>query len=304
MRRWWALVAGAAVALAVGGCTKPAGVDGDLTNQWPAFAKAQTPVPVVGACYPREFDPTWYGDFDSAVDCANASHQTETVFVGALTGADADRSAPPLAGSASRKAAYTRCQQAANDYLGDAWQTGKVVLGLVLPDDKAWTGGARWYRCDVIHFQDSDYNTVATTGSVKDGLRGARPVAVTCLIVTDDGKNSVTKTDDADCDKPHNGEFAGIYQAPDGAWPADENARRKLANNGCEAIVAHFLGYTGDQAISNYLGWMAQGFDENQWNLGDRSERCFALAFNGKSVNGARIIGSVKGLRGGAPRKA
>jgi len=304
MRRWWALVAMAAVALALGGCARPAGVDGDLTNGWPAFARAQTPIPDAGVCYPREYDPTWYGDFDSAVDCKSETHQTETVFVGALTGADADRTAPPLAGSAARKAAYTRCQQAANDYLGDDWQSAKVDLGLVLPDDKAWTGGARWYRCDAIHFQDSDYNTVATSGSVKDGLRGSRPLAVTCLTVTDDGKNAVTKTDDADCDKPHNGEFAGIYRAADGAWPADENARRKLANNGCEAIVAHFLGYSGDQAISNYLGWMAQGFNEDQWNLGDRSERCFALAFNGKSVNGARIIGSVKGLRGGAPKKA
>ena len=127
---------------------------------------------------------------------------------------------------------------------------------------------------------------------------------MTCLIVSDDGKNSVTKTDDADCDKPHNGEYAGLYRAPDGAWPADQDARRKLANNGCESIVAHFLGYPGDQAISNYLGWMAQGFNEDQWNLGDRAERCFVLAFNGKSVNGARIVGSVKGLRGGAPKKA
>ena len=56
MRRWWALVAIAAAALAMGGCGNPAGVDGDLTNAWPAFAKAQTPTPVVGACYPQEYD--------------------------------------------------------------------------------------------------------------------------------------------------------------------------------------------------------------------------------------------------------
>jgi hypothetical protein len=49
---------------------------------------------------------------------------------------------------------------------------------------------------------------------------------------------------------------------------------------------------------------MAVGFSEDQWNLGDRSERCYALAFNGTSVNGARIVGSVKGLKDGAPRKA
>jgi hypothetical protein len=304
MRRGWALAAGAVVALALGGCGKPAGVDGDLTNAWPALPKAKTPVPVVGACYPKEYDPTWYGDFDSAVDCKTVGHQTETVFVGSFTGADADRSAPPLAGSAARKTAYGQCQQSATDYLGGDWQSAKVEVGLILPDDKAWTGGARWYRCDVIQFKDSEYNTVATDGSVKDGLRGSRPLAVTCLIVTDNGKGNVTKTEDAACDKPHNGEFAGLYAAPDGPWPANQDTRHKLASDGCEAIVAHFLGFSGNKALSRYLGWMDVGFDEDQWNLGDRTERCFALAFNGDSVNGVRIIGSVKGLRDGAPKKA
>jgi hypothetical protein len=292
------------VALALAGCGAPAGTDGDLTNGWPALDKAKTPVPVVGACYPTEYDPTWRGDFDNAVDCKTGSHQTETVYVGTFTGSDADRGTPPLAGSPGRKTAYSACQQAANDYLGGDWQAAKVDLGLVVPDDKAWTGGARWYRCDMIHFKDSNYDVVATDGSVKDGLRGSHPLQVTCLIVTDDGKNAVTKTEDADCDSPHNGEYAGIYRAPDGPWPADKDARRKLANTGCEAIVAHFLGFSGDQALTKYLGWMAVGFSQDQWNLGDRSERCFALAFNGATANGARILGSVKGLRDGAPRKA
>ncbi len=303
MRRWWAWGVAGAVALALSGCGKPAGVDGDLTNAWPAFEKAKTPVPVVGACYPDEYDSTWHGDFDSAVDCKVASHQTETVYVGTFTAADADRSAPPLAGSSSRKAAYSQCQKAATEYLGGEWQSGKVFLGLVLPDDKAWAGGARWYRCDVTAFKDSNLDIVATTGSVKDGLRGSRPLGLTCLIVTDDGKNSLTKTEDADCAQPHNGEFAGIYAAPDGPYQANQETRRKLANTGCESIVAHFLGFPGDQALSRYIGWMALGFDEDQWNLGDRTERCYALAFNGNTVNGARVVGSVKGIKDGAPKK-
>src|SRR5262249_22492699 len=130
--------------------------------------------------------------------------------------ADADRSAPPLAGSASRRAAYDECQKAGTDYLGGAWQGAKVDLGLVLPDDKAWTGGAPGYRCDLIQYQDSNYETGATSGSAQDGLRGPRPLAVTCLTVTDDGKKSVTRTEDVDCDKPHNAEFAGLFTAPDG----------------------------------------------------------------------------------------
>src|SRR2546430_3892555 len=156
MRRGWALaVLGAVAVLGLAGCGKPAGIDGDLTNSWPAFEKAKTPVPVVGACYPTEYDPTWVGDFSKAVECKTASHQTETVFVGAFTGADADRSGPPLAGSAARKTAFAQCQKAANDYIGGDWQSAKVDIGLVLPDDKAWTGGAPRYRCGARQVKDN-----------------------------------------------------------------------------------------------------------------------------------------------------
>src|SRR5947207_2568115 len=141
-------VVGLAAVAALAACSPvPGGVDGDLTNGWPAFPKASTPLPKVGVCYPTDFNETWYGDFSAANDCTKDSHQTETVYVGAFTGADADRSAPPLAGSAARRAAYDQCQQAGTDHLGGPWQGAKVDLGLVLPDDKAWTGGARWYRC-------------------------------------------------------------------------------------------------------------------------------------------------------------
>jgi hypothetical protein len=299
----------AAVALAIGatltlsGCGRPAGVDGDLTNGWAPLPKATTPTPVVGACYPTEYNETWYGDFSGAVDCAKASHQIETVWVGTFTGPDAQRSAPPLAGSPARRTAYEQCQQAGSDYLGGGWQGAKVDLGLVLPDDKAWTGGARWYRCDLIQFKDSSFDTVNTDGTAKDGLRGAKPLGITCLLVTDDGKGAVTKTEDIDCARPHNGEFVGLYTAPDTPWPADAHARGKLASNGCEALVAHYLGFPGNQALSRYVGWMSTGFYEEQWKLGDRTERCFALAFGGRSVNGVRIVGSVQGLKGTAPRK-
>lgn len=303
-----AVVALAGVALAgvaLAGCgTRPRGVDGDLTNAWAAFPKATTPVPKVGVCYPTDFNETWYGDFSSANDCTKDSHQTETVYVGTFTGADADRSAPPLAGSTARRAAYDECQKAGTDYLGGPWQSAKVDLGLVLPDDKAWTGGARWYRCDLIQYQDSDYETVQTTGSAKDGLQGTRPLAVTCLIFTDDGKKSVTGTEDVDCAKPHNGEFAGLFTAPDRPWQADKEARRKIAADGCSAVVAHFLGYPGNIPYSNYLATSWTSFVQEQWSLGDRTVRCFALAFNGTSANNQRIVGSVKGLKGGAPRKA
>ncbi len=301
-RAGWVLAVAALLALA--GCARSTGVDADLIDDWPAFAKATTPVPVAGACYPTAFNETWFGDFSAAVDCVKNPHEIETVYVGSFSGADADRSGPPLAGSAARRSAYDQCRKAGSDYLGGPWQGAKIDLGLVLPDDKAWTGGARWYRCDAIQYLDSNYDTVSKNGSVKDGLRGAKPLAVTCLVVTDDGKSTITKTEDIGCDKPHNGEFIGLYTAPDKPWPADKNARSTIAQTGCEKMLGQFLGYGDSKPFSNYVGWWPGGFAEEQWNLGDRTERCFALAFNGHSVNGARVVGSMRGLKSAAPRKA
>ena len=107
MRRGWAVVLAVGAVLALTGCGLPAGTDGDLTNGWPAFPKAVTPVPVVGTCYPTEYNETWYTDFSNAVPCSGA-HQTETVHVGTFTGADAGRSSPPLGGSLSRRTAYDK----------------------------------------------------------------------------------------------------------------------------------------------------------------------------------------------------
>jgi len=305
MRRRWAVVLAVCSVLVLAGCGKPAGTDGDLINGWPAFPQAVTPVPAVGACYPTEYNETWYTDFSSAVPCSS-SHQTETVYVGAFTGADADRSSPPLGGSPSVRAAYQQCQQAGVDYLGGDWHAAKVELGLVLPDDKAWTGGARWYRCDVTRFQDANFDSVESGGgSAKDGLRGAKPLAVNCLVLTDDGKGKIKKTDDVTCDKPHNAEFIGLYTAPDAAWQPDDKARGKIEDAGCEGVLSTFLGYGGAKPYSNYVGWWSWGFLEDQWKLGDRTERCWAVALtgNGLSVNGVRVVGSMRGLRSGAPKR-
>jgi hypothetical protein len=302
MQRAWRLaLVGTAFAVLVAGCGKSTGVDNDLTNAWPVFDKAVTPVPKVGACYGQRLDTTWYGDFSDAVDCST-SHQTETVFVGSFTGTEAGRSTPPLAGTPARADAYGQCQKAASDYLGDDWHIAMAVLGLVLPDDKAWTGGARWFRCDMVQFSDSKYESVRTNGSVKGGLQGSRPLAVTCLSLTDDGKNSVTGWKDAPCDQPHNGEYAGLYTASARAWP-DKDPAQKLASSGCEGVVAHFLGFSGNQPTSNYVGWTYDTFDQDQWNLGDRTVRCYVLAFNGNSINGAKVVGSMRGIRDGKPRQ-
>jgi Septum formation len=304
MRRAWRVaLVGAALAVLAAGCAKPTGTDNDLTNAWPAFDKAVTPTPKVGACYSDKLDTTWYADdFSGAVDCSG-SHQTETVFVGTFSGTEAGRSSPPLAGTPSRAEAYGQCMKAANDYLGDDWHNAKVVLGLVLPSDKAWTGGARWYRCDVVAFDDFGLETVRGVGSVKGGLQGSRALAITCVTITADGSRRVTGEKDTPCDQPHNAEFAGLYTAPARDWP-DRDTESKLANDGCRGVWARFLGLGGNGSSgSNYVGWWARGFDEDQWKLGDRTEICYVVALDGNNLSAPKVVGSMKGIRDGKPRQ-
>lgn len=301
-RGGWLLAVATVVALA--GCGQQAGTDGDLTNTWPVMPKAVTPVPVTGTCYTTPLDETWYGDFATAVDCGIGDHQTETVYVGTFTGADADRSAPPIGGSAARRGAYDLCQSKANDFLGAQWQGARVDLGLVLPDDKAWTGGARWYRCDLVKYKDSNYDLVDTLGSAKDGLRGAKPLGYGCMTLTDDGTGRVKTAVDTPCNQPHNAEFDGLYTAPDAAWQSNDTTRRNTERDDCFKALSKFLGYGSADYGSRYIYSWPWGFDQSQWQLGDRTERCFAVAVDGKgSVNGVRVQGSMAGLKGAAPKR-
>jgi hypothetical protein len=287
--------------LGLAGCAVPPGVDGNLTNGWPAMPKAKVAVPVAAVCYPSVLKgDIWYGDFNT-VPCAGG-HGVETVFVGAFTGTAASRSDIPAEGSQDRVDAYAQCRKGAVDYLGDDYHLGLLSLSLTLPSPNAWSGGARWFRCDITRYSDANETDALRSGSVKDGLRGARPLALTCSTVTDDGKGTVKDQQVTDCSKPHNAEVAGLYSAPNVPWPADQNTRQKMFDNGCEPVVAKFLGLPGGKVYSEYMGWMTGGPSQDQWALGDRTVVCSALGFKGDSPNGARFVGSVKGLGAKAPK--
>jgi hypothetical protein len=298
MRRWGGLAVGLAAAVVLSGCGKPPGVDGDPVDDWPAMAKAKVGVPVAGACYAQPYSKVWYGDFDP-VDCATRQHQTETAYVGTFSGADAARSQPPGDESPLLPKLYAQCQRSASDYLGGDWHTAMVFLGLVLPSGGAWSGGARWFRCDLVHLADPDGTSVVETGTLKGDLTGPRTAAYGCLTVTTDSERNVLSERPIDCAKPHAAEFAGTFTAPDIPWPAAAATRERLEDNGCVEVVAKFLGFAGARQWDNSaVGWWEQSFDEDQWKLGDRTVQCFAYAF----TRSGNFVGSVKGIRGRTPK--
>ena len=238
---------------------------------------------------------------DVTQDCLRP-HKAETVYVGSFTGADEQRMSPPPVLGPARAAAYAGCRRGAVDYLGDDYHLGMLRLDLVLPTPEAWAGGARWYRCEIVRFADALGERVDPGGgSVKDGLRGNRDIALTCYTRIDNSDG----TDEANlsaCNLPHNSELAGLYTAPDIPWPADETTRDNMAFKGCDPVVGGYLGFTGGHDESPYLGYAIGLFDQLQWELGDRTIRCSVIGLKNNSPNNVRFTGSVKGLQAKKPQ--
>jgi hypothetical protein len=259
--------------------------------------EAKIAVPVAGACY-LKYTQVWYGDF-TTVDCAGAGHQAETAFVGTFTGDDSTRSTPPRQDSPALPGLYDQCQQGATGYLGGDWHTASVWLGLVLPSDGAWKGGARWFRCDLLRYADIFQTTVVDHGVLRGDLSGARSTAYGCQNTTSDKDRHLLTAQPAACDQPHTSEFAGTFTAPNVPWPADQAGREKMLDNGCQPVVATFLGYASvGQWRNQSVGWWSHDWDEDQWKLGDRTTQCFAYAYTRSGM----FVGSVKGIRDQTPK--
>lgn len=286
------------VAFVLVGCAspRPAGTDGDLTNGWPSFPAARIVVPVAGACY-SDLNSASYLAYATAaqvgrsVDCGT-DHEMETAYVGTFTGTAAT-TAPPVDESPEFRSAYVVCEGNVSQYLGGDWRTAPVWLTVVLPDADSWRVGARWFRCDVGHMASPLRNLgIIHTGSVKDGLRGSRPLAITCLTAEQTSTGSIYRTDPADCGTPHQAEFVGIYVAPDGPWPVADDGEA-LALSGCRKAVGHFLGVADATDWYNpSVGYYTDFFTHQRWEVGDRSVRCFAFAY---TKNGT-FVGSVRGI--------
>jgi hypothetical protein len=269
-----ALLAAASVLVLAGCGGAPPGVDGNLTNNWPAMPEPILPVPTVHACYDLP-DPTpGASTLPPVVDCGGP-HTLETVQVGLFAGADAAAEMPPSDGGPAQQRAYAECVKAAIDWLGSDWRTGRIGLDLVVPTSTQWDAGGRWYRCDVVEFADLDsYRVVSRTGSMKGALAGARPLALGCFKVTTKGQDIDTVVA-SDCAAPHNSEFAGVWDAPPGAFPADPNQRQTAQLAGCRGVIASFAGVPNDDKLRYRVGQITFGFTKADWDLGNRGARCY-----------------------------
>jgi Septum formation len=285
-----ALVALAAVGLA--GCGKPAGVDGSLTDDWSAPGEPKPFVPAANTCH-ETFKETVYLSAYQPVDCTK-KHEAETVYVGKFEDGDIDPSSPPASGSAPMKTAYGECATKANEYLGADWRAGRSYLGVVLPSTDAWTGGARWYRCDLMETVSKDDNDfVARSASIKGALSGAKPLAYSCYAVK--LKNSsVDKMNPTACTRSHNAEFVGVYTAPEGSYKSPDRATYDSYHKACRSLVARWANVPNDGNTVYRYGTIVTPLGRTEWERGNRGVLCHVW------LDKKKLTRSLKGAGTGA----
>jgi hypothetical protein len=258
----WMIAAVLVVGLA-GGCTATRGTVR-------ALASRPSPtglVPPEHACYASS-GPT----VSRSVACTKG-HAIETVHTGAFTGAAASASGPPVVGEPARGAAYQDCGRVATGFLGDDWRTGQVNLLLSVPTREQWAAGGRWYRCDLIFSSAGtsigdttpDFNIVE---SMQGGLTEARSYALGCADIND------VKIWPLACTREHNGEFVGIFEAPDLVYPADE-ARWEMEQAGCYRLIAAFLGTANNAELGRRVGRLFGDYGPEPWTMGNHAVVCY-----------------------------
>ncbi|MEV1289356.1 septum formation family protein [Micromonospora sp. NPDC049679] len=272
MRRWLtAMALGGVMAVALAGCGTPGGVDGVLTDDWAALGEPKPFLPAAKICHQR-WDDTGYVSVYNPSDCA-ASHVLETVHVGTFTAEHAARATPPPAGSPAARAAYAECDKKATEFVGAEWRGTRLELSVVIASEHAWSGGGRWFRCDLGEMDNLDDGArVTRTSSLAGAAAGASPLAYGCFepkIV----KDRVERMEPIGCDKPHHSEYVGIYTAPDITWESlvkDSDRTHK----GCLDVVASYAKVPRNTAKYR-AGTIIYPPNEQAWSAGNRGVQCF-----------------------------
>lgn len=284
------IVAVLGAVLVAAGCARPGGVDGDLTDGWAAMAPATGFEPAAGTCHGANFNAVGPRSTYEEIDCG-LRHRTETVYVGTYESPAADADSPPAEGSAGSRAAYKTCDEKATAYLGGAWRTARLWIGVTHPSSAAWNGGARWFRCEVVELSsiEDDGGLVQRVGSLRAALAtGSSPLLLTCYAIALDGSGAIAAMPGVSCKARHNAEFAGIWFAKGLPYPRDDATWAKL-HDGCRALIASYAAVPDDKDLQYRTGVVSLPGGSDVWKLGDYGVRCYLW------LDGAGLTSSLRG---------
>lgn len=285
------LAAASAALLLAASCGDGSNVDGDLTDNWGAMAPATGFVPKAGTCHLANFAVSGPRAAYEEVDC-DVLHRTETVFVGEYTGAAADGAEPPENSSAGAREAYRTCDEKTTEYVGGPWRHARLWIGVTDPSPAAWTGGARWYRCEVVELDSIEDDGALTQrqGSLKGELAGGTSeLMLGCYAIEMDDSGAIDTMPPAECDQKHNAEFVGVWNAPAKASYPKGDATWEEFHDGCRGLVADYVGVPADGDLRYRTGVVSLPGSTDVWAQGDHSVRCYLW------LDGAELTTSLKG---------
>jgi hypothetical protein len=276
--------------LLAGGCGMPGGVDGDLTDGWAAMAPATGFEPVAGTCHGAAFNPVGPRATYEEIDCG-LRHRTETVYLGTYQAPANAADSPPADGSAGARAAYKTCDEKTTTYLGGAWRTARIWIGVTHPSAAAWNGGARWFRCEAVEVNsiEDDGGPVERAGSLRNILAdSASDLLLGCYAIALDGSGSIATMPGVSCKAKHNAEFVGIWYATGLPYPRKDATWSKF-HDGCRALIASYAGVPDDKDLQYRTGVVSLPGGDDVWKLGDFGVRCYLW------LDGAQLTSPLKG---------
>jgi hypothetical protein len=263
-------------AVLVGGCGNPAGVDGNLTDGWAAIGVPSGFTPRAETCHLANFSTFGARATYEEVDC-KLKHRTETVFVGTYPSPAAEASDPPAQESAGARAAYKTCDSKTTAYVGGPWRKARLWIGVTQPTRAAWTGGARWYRCQVLVSSsiEDDGGLVQRVGTLRAALKDkASPLLLTCYDVLLDEAGKIGTMPAAPCSSAHNAEFVGVWTVGIDDYPESTKQWNSL-HNGCRDLIATYVDVPDDADLQFRAGVISLPGGEDVWEMGDRGVRCY-----------------------------
>ena len=277
--------------LLAGGCGNAGGVDGNLVNNWNMIGAPAGFTPTAETCHLANFSMVGSRDTYDEVDC-ELKHRTETVYVGTFEDPAAQADEPPAADSAGARAAYKICDKETAAFVGGPWRTGRLWVGVTHPSPAAWTGGARWFRCEVLEISsiEDDGGLVMRLGSLKGALApSGSSLRLTCYAIQLDSAGAIDTMPAAGCRSGHNAEFVGIWKAANLDYPS-EDAQWAKFHDGCRELIATYVDVPDDKDLQYRTGVVSLPGGEDVWALGDRGVRCYMW------LDGADLTKSLKGV--------